>query len=222
MNFDKVMSNLAGSGVLGGLAGGAVSGALMNSKKSRKAAGNLLKIGGLAALGGMAWKAYQGYNAQQGNGAVASPGARPAAHSDPVWTGLNEESFAVDAHDSATGSRQFLLIQAMIAAACADGHLDTGERERIMGRVSEAGLDADEKALVFDALQAPLSLSELSQQVDCPELATEVYMASLLAVDVSRIEAELYLDALAFRLGLPPELVKQMHRQVPSPARAVA
>ena len=36
--------------MLGGLAGGAVSGALVNSKKARKTAGTALKIGGLAAL----------------------------------------------------------------------------------------------------------------------------------------------------------------------------
>lgn len=222
MNFDKVMSNLAGSGVLGGLAGGAVSGALISSKKARKTAGTALKIGGLAALGGMAWKAYQGYNAQQNNRTATAPPAQGEAPADPVWTGLNEKSFDIAGEDAAQGSRQLLLIQAMIAAACADGHLDNVEREKIMARVSEAALDPDEKALVFDALQQPLSLSELSQRVDCPELATEVYMASLLAVDSSRIEAQLYLDALTFRLGLPRELVAQLHQQLPSPSKAVA
>lgn len=35
MNIDKIVSGLASSGVLGGLAGGAVSGALMSNKKAR-------------------------------------------------------------------------------------------------------------------------------------------------------------------------------------------
>lgn len=224
MNLDKVMSNLAGSGVLGGLAGGAVSGALMSNKKARKAAGTALQIGGLAALGGMAWKAYQGYQAEQGRStaqpAEASPAPQPAA--DPVWSGLQQAGFTVDAADDSQGSRALLLIQAMIAAACADGHMDQEERQRIMAQVAEAGLAADEKALVFDALHRPLSLSELSQRVDCPELAAEVYMASLLAVDETRIEAELYLDALAYRLGLPASLVAQLRHQLPAPSQAVA
>ncbi len=229
MNLDKVMSNLAGSGVLGGLAGGAVSGAIMSNKKARKTAGTALKIGGLAALGGLAWKAYQGYQADQGK-ATAQPAAaaaaggavqpRPAA--DPVWSGLEEKGFSVDAADDSQGSRALLLIQAMIAAACADGHMDNDERERIMSQVAEAGLAADEKAMVFDALHKPLSLTELSQRVDCPELAAEVYMASLLAVDETRIEAELYLDALAYRLGVPAALVTQMRNQLPAPSQAVA
>lgn len=231
MNFEKVMSGLASSGVLGGLAGGAVSGALMNSKKARKTAGTVLKVGGLAALGGLAWKAYQGYQAQgagaAGQAEPAPAGRAPAAGgaassapqaADPVWSGLDSNGFAIDTADDGQGSRALLLIQAMIAAACADGHLDGEERERIMRQVSVADLAPDEKALVFDAMHNPPSLMQLSQRVDCPELAAEVYMASLLAVDAGRVEARLYLDALAFRLGIPAEMVKQLHNQLTLPA----
>jgi uncharacterized membrane protein YebE (DUF533 family) len=230
MNFEKVMTSLAGSGVLGGLAGGAVSGALMSNKKARKTAGTLLKVGGLAALGGMAWKAYQGYQAQAAGGAGQAAGVPPGRAADagnpapvapppadPVWSTLDNQGFAIDPADNGQGSRALLLIQAMIAAACADGHLDGDERERIMQQVSVSDLAPDEKALVFDAMHNPPSLLQLSQRVDCPELAAEVYMASLLAVDASRAEARLYLDALAFRLGIPGEMVKQLHNQLPLP-----
>ena len=223
MNFDKVISNLAGSGVLGGLAGGAVSGAIMSNKKARKTAGTVLKVGGLAALGGMAWKAYQGYNAQQNPGTgVETPQVATNTPANPVWSGVNEKGFAIDENDVSPGSRSLLLIQAMIAAACADGHLDAREREQILARVGEFGLDPDEKALVFDSMQQPLSLTDIAQRVDCPELAAEVYMASALVVDSSLIASELYLDALAFRLGLPEGLVKQMHEQLPAPSPVAA
>ena len=222
MNFDKLMSNLAGSGLLGGLAGGAVSGALMSNKKARKMAGTVLKVGGVAALGGLAWKAYQGYNAQQAQPAPASSQGSSKPPANPVWSGLQEQGFAIDPAENSSESRSFLLIQAMIAAACADGHLDPQEREQILGHVGEFGLDSDEKALVFDAMQNPLSLTQLSQRIDCPELAAEVYMASMLAVDHSRVASELYLDALAFRLGLPEGLVNQMHAQLAAPSSAAA
>ena len=100
--------------------------------------------------------------------------------------------------------------------------LASSERERVMNSVNEAGLASDEKALVFDSLHQPLSITELSNRVDCPELAAEVYMASLIAVDNSRPEAAHYLDALAFRLGVPPALVTQMQQQALEPPRAVA
>jgi uncharacterized membrane protein YebE (DUF533 family) len=41
-----------------------------------------------------------------------------------------------------------------------------------------------------------------------------VYLSSLVAIDRHRTEARLYLDALAFRLGLPDGLVAQLHEQV--------
>ncbi|PLW81360.1 DUF533 domain-containing protein [Kineobactrum sediminis] len=210
MNFDKIVSNLASSGVLGGLAGGAVGGALVNSKKARKTAGTLLKVGGVAALGTLAWKAYRGY--QDGNASPAS--ATTPSTNDPVWQGIKKQQFAISTDDSQQGSTALLLVQAMIAAACADGHMDGDERQRIMARVGEMGLAADEKALVFDALQAPLSLAELCERVDSPELAAEVYLSSMMAVDRGRTEAEFYLDALAFRLGLPEGLVIRLQQEV--------
>ena len=225
MDLNKVISSLAGSGVLGGLAGGAVGGALMSNKKARKTAGTLVKVGGIAALGTLAWKAYQGYQGNrvaEGAAAGPAPGAAAASPQDPVWQGIAQERFALTEDAAATGSTSLLLVQAMIAAACADGHMDAQERERILSRVGTLELAADEKALVFDALQAPLSLAQLCQQVDSPEVAAEVYLSSLMAVDHSRSEAQLYLDALAFRLGLPQGLVERLHNEVMTVGRQQA
>ena len=64
MDLNKMVKGLVGSGVVSGLAGGVAGGALSGaflSKKGRKHAGTLLKVGGLAAVGGLAWKAYRGY-----------------------------------------------------------------------------------------------------------------------------------------------------------------
>jgi len=209
MNFDKVMSGLVSSGVLGGLAGGAVSGALLGKKKARKTAGTLLKVGGVAALGGMAWKAYQRYQAGPGGtGGNEAPGHTSQPAPGALWQGLDEARFFVGTHG---GSTALLLIQAMITAACSDGHLDAEERQRILQQVDKSDLAPDEKALVFDALQSPLSLAEICERVDSPELAAEVYMASRLAVDDTRTEGRLYLEALAARLRLPAGLVQQLH-----------
>tara|TARA_R110002110_G_scaffold205066_1_gene416641 strand:- start:34590 stop:35261 length:672 start_codon:yes stop_codon:yes gene_type:complete len=222
MDFNKVLSGLTSSGVLGGVAGGMLGGALV-SKKGRKHAGTLLKVGGVAALGGVAWKAYKGYqasNAGPGQPAVAAQaatsGAAPALQAAPApqWQGLREADFTIEASDTSNDSRALLLVQAMIAAACSDGHLDGQERARIMAEVEQLGLAPDEKALVFDSLQNPMSLADLSQRIQCPELAVEVYSSSLLAVDTTRSEARLYLDALAFRLGMPQELATRLEQEL--------
>lgn len=219
MDLNKIVSSLASSGVLGGLAGGAVSGALMSNKKARKTAGTLLKVGGIAALGGLAWKAYQGYQSSQTQAGPTAIDDSANRMGQPqlvtVWGNVPEQRFALEEQvDPGRDSPSLLLVQAMIAAACADSHIDDDERQRIMNRVDELGLAPEETAMVFDSLQSPLSLAQLCERVDSPELATEVYLSSLMAVDAERTEARLYLDALAFRLGLPTALREQVHRSV--------
>ena len=219
MDLNKVLAGLTGSGVLGGVAGGAVAGAVMGNKKARKHAGTLLQVGGIAALGTLAWKAYQGYRekqpcAEENNVAVSQPNPATSQQAPVEWGDLQERNFAVDDGDASVESRGVILLQAMIAAACADGHLDSAERERIMSRIAELALQPAENALILDALQKPPSLAEVCARVRCPELATEVYLSSALAVDRSRTEARLYLGALEHRLNMPAGLATQIEQEV--------
>lgn len=219
MDFNKILAGLTGSGVMGGVAGGAVAGAVMGNKKARKHAGTLLQVGGIAALGTLAWKAYQGYKVKepqnQQNGAAPDHPAPAVAQQKPeAWGDLQEHSFVVDEHGSGSDSRGVILLRAMIAAACADGHLDSAERERIMERVVELSLEPSENALIMDALQQPPTLTEVVSSVSCRELAAEVYLSSALAVDRTRAEARLYLGALEHKLGMPAGLATQIEQEV--------
>jgi len=219
MDLNKVLAGLTGSGVLGGVAGGAVAGAVMGNKKARKHAGTLLQVGGVAALGTLAWKAYQGYKEKQprveeNDLAIRHPNPAVSQQAPVEWGDLQERDFVVDEGDAGVESRGVILLQAMIAAACADGHLDSEERERIMSRVAELSLQPAENALILDALQKPPSLAEVCAKVRCPELATEVYLSSALAVDRSRTEARLYLGALEHKLRLPAGLATQIEQEV--------
>ena len=100
----------------------------MSNKKARKTAGTLLKVGGVAALGGLAWKAYQDYKGEK----QPAPSAPSPANADPVWQDISKQRFAIADQDPEPGSTALLLVQAMIAAACADGHMDSAERRRIL------------------------------------------------------------------------------------------
>ncbi len=53
-----------------------------------------------------------------------------------------------------------------------------------------------------------------------PEVAAEIYVASMLAIDVDTADEKSYLAMLAARLKLPPELVTELNRQVESQANA--
>jgi uncharacterized membrane protein YebE (DUF533 family) len=219
MDFSKVIDGLNrsgfSSGLLGGALGGAVSGAMV-SKKGRKHLGTALKVGGLAALGGMAWKAYQGYRESPAPREPVGEGgpSRAPLGDTGQWEELQARRFLLEEQVDEGAARSRVLVSAMIAAAYADGHIDAQEQRRILARAAELQLDAEEKALVLQELQNPGSLQDVVQSITDPELATEVYLVSLLAIDQASPTGEAYLNALAFMLSLPPGLEARLREEV--------
>ena len=59
---------------------------------------------------------------------------------------------------------------------------------------------------------APLDLDAIVKGASQPEVAVEVYAASLLAIDPDHPAEKAYLQMLAARLGLADELVAEIHR----------
>lgn len=208
-DLNKLIGSLASSGAVSGFAGGLLGGAL-TSKKGRKMAGSALKLGAVAAVGGLAYSAYRRYQ----ENSAADQGRQPqgAQAVPPEWSDVGQERF-VAAIEANGGQGGLLLVRAMIAAAFADGHLDAGEQGRIFAEVDNMKLSTTERALLFDELRNPLSMPELVEQVASPELATEVYAASLVAIDQDAADGKLYLKSLAMALSLPDELVTSIHEQ---------
>lgn len=211
---------LAGSGmtgVAGGLAAGGLLGVLIGNKKVRKKAGKIaggvVGYGGAAALGALAYRAYQ--NWQSGQQVPTSPAPQEPGPVPPA-TELPPDSAFLPANAPATDGRPFelALVLAMIAAANADGHIDAEEQKRIFERVGEAGLDAEDKGFVFDALSKPPSLQDISGLAKGPEQSAEIYLASRLSIDPDHPMERAYLDALAARLALPADLVSHLEAQV--------
>lgn len=177
----------------GALAGGAL-GLLLGNKKVRKYGGKAAAVGGSAALGGLAYKLYQDWQAQQ---------AAPAQPTHPI-SGL--EGNALDA-------RAALLVRAMVAAARADGHIDGAERQKIQEYLTEQG-QSDVARWIDAELARPLDPHALAREVTDMELATEVYLASLLAIEVDHFMERGYLDELARALKLDDNLKESIERQV--------
>ncbi|MCI0753589.1 tellurite resistance TerB family protein [Roseomonas vastitatis] len=198
----------AGGG-FGGLAGAAAAGGLMSvlmGKKNKKRGGGLLSHGGAALLGALADRAFQNWQAGRQPGAVAAVTPGDAASVDA--------RFLPEARPAAGGEPfELALIRAMIGAARADGHIDAEERRRIFAQVEQAGLDAEAKAFVFDTLDAPVGVSEVAAAASTAEQAAELYLVSRLAVDPDDPAERAYLQALAHRLKLAPELVAHLDRQ---------
>ena len=95
----------------------------------------------------------------------------------------------------------------MIAASNADDEVDDEERSRILAALEESGLAADERTFLLAELESPLDLAALTLQVSTEEMAREVYLASLMAIEVDSPAEIRYLARLAERMGLDDDEV---------------
>jgi len=145
----------------GTLAGGLAS-IVLGSKSGRKLATTALTYGGLAAIGGLAYKAYQDYRTAQSKPADA---AAPAGQGGAVLLPPPADSaFAIE--NAPQGEHVFALelVVAMINATKADGHIDDAERAKIEARLSEGGLDEEERAFLGRELPGPWTSSVWSRR----------------------------------------------------------
>ncbi len=192
----------------GGLAGGAAAGGivalLMSNKSARKFAGKAAGYGGAALLGGLAYSAYK--NWQQNSGQT---GAAFAGQQNPAIP--NKSDFVSE--DTLSPGFQLTLVKAMIAAAKADGHIDSEEQARIFKAVEQMELTAEMKGLVFDLLRQPITVEELAGGLQGMEQKTELYLASCLVIDPDHPSEKAHLEQLAQALQLPPDLALQLQWQ---------
>lgn len=195
-------------GLVGGAAAGGIAALLLGTKKGRKYGGAALKYGGMAALGGLAYKAYSDYKSNQ-SAATSSPqpSAAPAAPASAPALAPADSGFDPAQITDARGQDMRLsLVQAMISAAKADGHVDGQENQAIMDQIDQMGLGPNEKGFLFDQLRAdsdPIAIANLAS--DEPQ-AAELYLASLLAIDVDTPQEQRYMERLGDALRLPAAL----------------
>lgn len=187
-------STLAKGAIAGGLLGVLLSG------NARRLVGTGVKVGGAALIGGLAYKAYEDWKA--GKSATAAEGPLTLPEPDDAF-------LPNDADASETLSHH--LLQAMIAAAKADGQVTPEERARISDALPQLGLGAEAQALIAAELDAPLDIGAVAALAASPEQATEIYAASLLAIDPEGAAEKGYLAMLAARLNLDAGLVAHLH-----------
>lgn len=191
-------STLAKGAIAGGLLGVLLSG------NARRMLGTGIKVGGMAAIGGLAYKAWQdwqaGKAADAGGDVVAAPGGTAFAPDD------------ADAADSLAAR----LLQAMVSAAKADGHVTETERTSIDAQLGALGLGDAATAMITAELDAPLDVGRIAALAEQPEDGVQLYAASLLVVDPDGPAEKAYLASLADRLGLATDLVAHLHAKAAS------
>lgn len=181
----------------GALAGGAL-GLLLGTRKGRRMGRKAAVYGGLAAVGMLAYKAYGDWKKQQG--APATPGGAPqSVHTLP-------------APEAETHSQA--ILKALIAAAKADGHVDERERETIEGEFTRLGAEPEVRQWLQAELAKPLDPAEVASVATSPEIAAEMYVASLIAADDQNFMERSYLDELARQLKIDDALKARLEQQV--------
>ncbi len=104
-----------------------------------------------------------------------------------------------------------LYIRAMIAAAAADGIIDDQERRKIFERLESVGLDGEEREFLLREMARPAGAEELIRAVGNPQQAMNLYICSLLAVEVDTDAERDYLRQLGQGLQLPPDSLNAVH-----------
>jgi uncharacterized membrane protein YebE (DUF533 family) len=193
-----------------GAAVGGALGLLLGSGGGRKMGGKALKYGSMAAIGALAWKTYQDHQARQaGAGVTAAAGAQQAATSMP--RPVTPMADVVPMRFEALPAPQMelhgqLMLKAMIAAAKSDGHMDDRERELVEAEFGRLQGDPELRRWIDTELRRPVEPAEVASAATTPEMAAEVYLASLLVVDQRSTMERAYLEALARELRLAPSL----------------
>ncbi|AYC32011.1 tellurite resistance TerB family protein [Pseudomonas cavernae] len=188
------LGNLLGS-VGGGALGAGAIGLLLGSKKARKLGGKALTYGGLAALGVVAYKAYSNWQQQQAGATQTEP--QTVDRLPPPQVELHSHA----------------ILRALVAAAKADGHIDARERQLIDGEVLKLTDDRELQGWLDRELHKPLDPAEVARAAQTPEMAAEMYLASLLMVDEEHFMERAYLEELARQLKLAPGLKAELESQ---------
>lgn len=210
--------------LLGQFMGDAFSGSLGHKKRKHKRSSSGLSglLGGVSTgtkakigvgLLGLAYAAYEHYKqpARPASGAGSStlppppPGAINTANTAPPPPPAAKPAVS---HETALH-----LIRAMITAADVDGLIDAEERESILGRARDAGLDAESLQALDIEIRAPLNLKQLVARTP-EELRDDTYAAALIAITADTAEEREFLDQLSSALRIDPVARQEIHQQL--------
>ena len=176
--LEAATSILGGGGSGGGALGGMLSQVLGGGASTGRGAGgglgdvlgSLLGGGGRAAGGGLAG----GLIGSLAKAAMSQMAGGGSSDQSP-GSGFDLSRYAAGQVESRRDDedRALVMIRAMLSAAKADGQIDAGEQQRILGKLNEAGADQEMRQFIQSELQKPIDMEALAAEVDSPHMATE-------------------------------------------------
>lgn len=209
-----LLGNLLGGGApprqssgggIGGMIGGLLGGKSAAPQPASEGAGGLLgSLLGAASGGG------GGNPLSDILGATASGGS--ANGSELLGTLLGGGTPAAPPQEAQDEAE--LLIRAMCYAAKADGKIDAGEKEAILGRLGD--LDDDEISYLKEHLEGEVDLDGFTSSVP-DDMDEQVYAFSLMAIKLDTQSEAQYFGKLANGLRMDGETCNRIHKQLGQP-----
>lgn len=196
-------------GALGGLLGG---GAQTQGQQQGGGLGGLLggqtQQGGAGGLGGLLDSLGGG---QQAGGAAA--GGSLGGLLNAQLNGEPEPAPTAPAAEQEEEAK--LLIRAMLNAAKCDGNFDAAEQEKILKHIGD--ISQEDADFINDEVSQPLDVQAFINSVP-RGMEQQVYLMSLMAIDLDSQEEAQYLDKLAKGFNISQQQSNDIHAKLGVPA----
>ena len=165
-----------------------------------------VKLGGLALVGGLAYKAYRDYQARQAGTSVPQQAPQPQIAAAAERHAVHAEGQRGRSARAAAGDGDDLRRQG-------GRHIDAAEQKRIFDRLDTVSLDTGIEGLCDGPAARAARPRRHRRRRRQPEVATEVYAASLLCHRSRTIRPRRPICRCSRRgSALPDELVQEIHK----------
>ncbi len=108
-----------------------------------------------------------------------------------------------------------VMLKAMIQAAKSDGQIDQGEKDKLLKNLGD--VSREEMQFVQNELSSPVDVNKLASEVPRGS-EQQVYMMSVLGIDLDNQKEAQYLHEFATALGVSKSEVNAIHQQLGVPA----
>ncbi len=214
MVLSNAMSRGGGGNLLGSLLGGAQQGGMGGAGGGLGGMlGSLMggQTGGTQQPGGMLGQILGGQGGQAGGGAGGLGGLLGQA------MGMNQQQNQpqMQAPAASQNDQAAIMIRAMVNAAKSDGQIDEQEQQNIVGKLG-GDIGAEEAQFIRNEMAAPLDVNAFARTI--PQgMEQQVYLVSLMAINLDNKAEAVYLDQLAKCLNINEQQSNQLHAELGVP-----
>jgi len=185
---------------------------LLGTGAGRRVTGSALKIGSLAAIGGIGYKAYQNWMAEKNATEQEYQDIANEAAGQSKGKGGGQLINFDKLEPEQANDRSQILLRAMVAAAKADGHVNSKEEAAIKEQIVKLELGDEVEGILQAEIARPLDVKEIAAMAKSQAMASEIYLVSAVVTDRENSMERDYLAALATEMGLPEDLVVQLQK----------